>query len=110
MDRRSFIRGTLISVTAAAESTALVRLASAGEAQCLTPNRAVLLGYPEPESFFSYESPEVYTRLNNGAFVCIGIMTRLEIEQRVDESLTWNGEVQLMPGLKRGQLFFERQR
>jgi hypothetical protein len=109
MNRRSFLRGTLLSV---AGTTALVQLATPAEALALIPSHATVLGHPEPELFYrtSADSPEIYMRRNDGGFVCVGICTRLEMRQSVLNMESWSGEAVLIPGLKRGQLFFEGQR
>jgi len=112
MNRRTFLRGTLLSV---AGSQALVRLATPAESSALIPQRELVLGHPQPEtdpitSFMN--APEVYMRRpEDGAFFCIGICTKIEMHTPTfDSSSAWDGEVRLIPWLKRGELFFEGQR
>jgi len=112
MNRRTFLRGTLLSV---AGSQALVRLATPAESEALIPQRALVLGHPQPEldpTTAFMDAPEVYMRRpQDGAFICIGICTKIEVHTPTfDSSSAWDGEVRLIPGLKRGKLFFEGQR
>ncbi len=106
MNRRQFLRGTLLSV---AGTEAIVRLASSAESSALMAHREIIVGHPEPAQYFMGDSPEVYLRRNDGDFVCIGIMTQLQMSvNTVDVSqTTWKGEAILIPGMRRGQLFFE---
>lgn len=106
MNRRSFLRGTLMSV---AGTTAMVQLATPAEALTLLPNHAAVLGHPEPEFFYmaAADSPEIYVRRNDGGFVCVGICTSMRVTHTIHQMDSWQGEAMLIPGLKRGQLFFE---
>jgi hypothetical protein len=98
MERRDFLRGALLSVGA---GTALVQLANPAETAALTVREPILLGHPPlvpPLTTLPYPlSEEVYTRMADGGFVAIGIITR-----------SWNGEAELESGLLRGRIFFER--
>jgi hypothetical protein len=102
MNRRGFIRGMLMSATA---GTALVKLASAEETQFLEQG-TVALGNIEPEQHIPYMgSPEIFVR-HNGAFVCIGFIREIRTSVGVVDGMSWDGSVVLVPGLKRGELFF----
>lgn len=104
MQRRDFLRGVLLSASA---GTALIQLASPAETAALVPSQPVVLGHPEPEFFYPSDSPEVYVRRPNGGFVCVGLVTRLDVRQEIHREHSWTGEAILIPGLKEGQLFFE---
>ena len=107
MGRRSFLRGTLVSVAA---GTALVTLATAEETSQLVQGPIVLgnIGQhytPLP----SLCSPEVYIRVHD-RFVCVGLIREITVHQQHPEIITWDGSVELVPGLKRGEVWFKGQR
>jgi hypothetical protein len=106
MNRRGFLKGVLITTTAAASSTALVQLASPEDLRQLDVRRPIILGQPEPY-LFEFGDGELYVRLKNGGFVAVGYITHFAMTRSVHEVTTWEGEGILIPGLKRGQVFFE---
>lgn len=107
--RRDFLRGLLVSTSVAA-GTALVKLAEPGEVTALVTQREVVLGHPEQEFQYQGLSPEIYMRKGDG-FICVGICTRMVVAASVvDATMAWNGEARYVPGLKRGEIFFEGRR
>lgn len=113
MDRRSFLRGTLISATAG--GAALVQLAAPGDVKALVAQREVLMGQPDPSiidqnMIYMYGSP-VYLKDGSGNFYQVGFVTKIEITHRmIDVSTAWEGTSTFVPGLKEGKLTFEGQR
>jgi hypothetical protein len=102
MNRRGFIRGMLMSATA---GTALVKLASAEETQQLVAG-PVALGNVDAEHHLPYiGSPEVFVR-HNGSFLCIGFIREIRTSLGVEDAISWDGSIVLVPGLKRSELFF----
>jgi drug/metabolite transporter superfamily protein YnfA len=107
MNRRSFLRGALISATA---GTALVKLATVAETQFLSTAAPVALGNLEPEilPYWHGSSPEVYMR-HQGVFLCVGLLREIRVSQDVTDMMTWDGQVVIVPGLKREEFSFQGQ-
>lgn len=105
MQRRDFLRGILQT---AAAGTALVKLATPAEAQALTVGQPVVLSHPLP-TLFPNEAcgAEVYIRRVDGKFQCIGICRQITTHVPLHEEVFYDGQVTLIPGLKRGELFFD---
>lgn len=108
MNRRSFLRGMLVSATA---GTALVKLASAEETHFLSTTAPIAVGNLEPEIYPPdwQGSPEVYMRIH-GKFVAVGLLHQLTITQGVMEATSWEGHAVMVPGLKRGDFSFRGER
>jgi hypothetical protein len=84
MDRRNFLKGTLVGVTAAT-STALVQLASQEDMAVLEQlggeNPRMTIG--RPDNIWAWESPEVYMRdPTDGRMVCVGQLVDIKTERR----------------------------
>lgn len=106
MNRRTFLQGTLVSVAAAA-STALVRLASPDETATLAVGQPAILGQPSAH-WLPYDwTGEVFMLNRRGEFSPIGYVTRLEIKSSLNELMSWDGDVIVVPGLKRAEMSFE---
>src|SRR6267142_1121027 len=106
LDRRSFIRGMLVSATA---GTAMIQLATAEETKLLTTG-PVALGNIEPEVMPPpFSSPEVYIR-HNGVFLCVGIIREIKTTVGVTDMVSWEGQVTMVPGLKRSEMWSSGER
>lgn len=95
MERRNFLKGLLISASAAA-STALVKLASPDDVRALTTGQPATLSQPTietpimpPYGYAEY----VYMKDERGEFHPIGIVTELTVSAAVDEMLAWDGSI-----------------
>lgn len=107
MERRNFIKGLLVSASAAT-GAALVKLAEPGEAAALVLQRDVLLAQPERTRFPGLQAigAEVYVKKGD-EFIAVGIMRSINVRSGlVDASMAYDGEVMLVPGIKSGTLFF----
>jgi hypothetical protein len=108
MERRSFIKGLLVSASA---GTALVRLASEEEVSALVVNQPTILTQPNPMRLDTAQHAfmiggEVYVRYE-GMFVPIGFITQLHVRRAQTEvAPAWDGEVQYIPGLKSASFSF----
>lgn len=108
MERRGFIKGLLASV---AGGTALVKLTSEQEVAALTIGAPVAVGNIV-EAFHIPNmnwSPEVYVRAPNGIFLCVGLLREVRMTQDITDIMTWDGNVVMVPGLKRGEFDFSGQ-
>lgn len=114
LDRRSFLRGTLLGVTTVATTvnadlTALVKLATPEEAAQLTVGAPALIGQPPP---FQLPGPDV---IGADVFVCdtsgdyrpIGYLTELTITRDIQDHGKWDGQIVYAPGPKRGTFRFK---
>lgn len=106
MERRNFLRGLLVSATA---GEAIIKLATAEETQALVVREPVVLGQPT-----MYALPngndlmgEVFIRNRKGGYEQIGYITDLRIEATISDMTSWNGTIQLVPGVKRATASFE---
>lgn len=89
--------------------TALVKLPSAAEVEHFTKQPDIVIGpTPSMPSFPSghWMGGLVYMEDAKGRFEPIGYVQEINISCAVDEVLTWDGDVKLIPGLKRGTLKF----
>lgn len=115
MDRRNFIRGLLVSASVGA-GTALVRLAKPEEVTGLVAGEQTLIAQPGNRQHvpaLEGISSEVYIRKvwqGQEVYVPIGYIREITIGSNVAELVTWDGKVDLVPGLKRGRLLFDGQR
>jgi len=105
MERRSFLKGFLISASAAA-GTALVQLATPEQAIALIQDHDVVLGQPN-----RYEPPwmgsEIYMKHTSG-YVPVGYLTQLNMRTEMnDASSWWEGHGTLIPGIKHWTFEFE---
>lgn len=104
MNRRNFLKGTLVGVTAA---TALVQLASPGEVEALqalaTADPHLMLGRPDIEGVPSsmMETPEVFMYVG-GKLVCVGTLVDLKVtHSQMDVTPLGAENRQFMPGMRR---------
>jgi hypothetical protein len=105
MNRRELLKGTLLSVSAAA-CTALVQLATPEETEALTLHAPTLMGQPEilvvPASIVGRE---VYVRVglaDGEQYLPIGIVDSFEMHRwPIDASTTRDGAQRFIPGLPR---------
>ena len=81
MNRRDFIRGTVIGTTAAA-ATALVQLATPEEAEALAIKDPVILPPTEPSKVIPPPGEFVYVRDNKGNYLSIGIFVGMDMKLR----------------------------
>lgn len=109
MERRSFIKGLLVSAGA---GTALVKLAVPGEAEALVVQREVMLGHLDEERCIpNLATPEIYMRRADGAFQCVGFCTHVEVKAGwLEPGIGWEGQVIIVPGMRGGTLYFEGRR
>ena len=104
MERRSFLKGLLVSVTA---ETALVKLANVREISALHTGHDVLLhqppsGTPAPNDLVQafMHDPRVYLRSAEGRFLPLGFITELMPERHpVDVSSYDDQNIVMSPGL-----------
>lgn len=114
LERRSFLRGLLVSASAAA-GTALVKLAKPEDVKALVEQRETLLSqhqhHPvsrENPPDFDWVNGEVFVRDRRGDFAPIGYLTSYEISTAVDAMLDWHGTIRVVPGLQTGTARFSR--
>lgn len=101
MERRSFLKGVLTSVTA---GTALVRLATPGEATSLVADRDVLIGQPNvrPVNFglTGLLGRDIFMYNDVGEMFPAGYLTEIEVSNDPDK-FEWGGTIHLAPGITR---------
>lgn len=106
MNRRDFLRGTVVGVTAAA-STALVQIATPEETRLVKEGAPVtvasspVLMAPRP----TWEHT-VYMKNSHGEFVAVGLVTRISMEAHVDRAFSWEGEAMLVPQRRTATMLF----
>jgi hypothetical protein len=108
MERRSFVKGLLLSATA---GTALVKLANPEEVHALTVQQDVVLDQfiRHPNELIAYDLPyrDVFIRGNDGQFMSIGMITRIEQRMTMKNVVTISGEAVFVPGARDTRFFFE---
>lgn len=108
MNRRFFLKGIL---TSAAAGTAMVQLATPKEVEVLAVSQEVLIGQPQslfyPAGLMSGDSIVYMRHPDSGEFEPIGYCTQIHLHTPIMENFSWEGTVQLVPGLKRATLEFK---
>lgn len=94
----------------AAAGTALIKLPSSVEVERFTQAPDIVIGPPPlmpqaPYAHWMMGGP-VYVQNEAGEFEPIGYVREITINTSIEEYPSWNGEVTLVPGLKRGSLTF----
>jgi hypothetical protein len=96
MDRRDFLRGTILATTAAA-STALVKLASPAEVLALNVEKPVLLRTAITDTIRRSDASVgalVYIQTPHDGYQPIGVLTRMEVTRRaIDATMAGHGTV-----------------
>jgi hypothetical protein len=105
MDRRNFLKGTLVGMAAA--TTALVQIASPEEVTTLKALASIdprmVIGRPgHPEHLPAWDRPEVYMKDPAGQFVSVGLLVDLKVDRQVVDISSAQDEFRrTMPGLQR---------
>lgn len=104
MDRRQFLKGTIVAI-AAAEAT--VRLATPAETALLETKQPVALANITPTaadfSSLFFNDPTIYMRSQNGKeYIPIGVVTSMTKNVEYLDAGQWEGEFQVTkPGIAR---------
>ena len=112
MDRRNFVRGIVLGAGSALAGMklddemdkALVQLATPSDVEKLARGPVGILqdGLSNPIGV----GPEVYMKTKAGGFESVGYVTRIDVTHGMEEMLSWDGQVHLIPGLRRATLEF----
>jgi hypothetical protein len=110
MERRSFIKGLLISATA---GEALVKLATPEETSALAVAQPILLkqegGSSRPFPPFDALMSEVYIK-NGNAFQSIGFVREVSVHHDHLENFSWDGTIEIVPGFRHATARFSNER
>lgn len=106
MERRSFLKGLLVSVSA---GTAMVKLATPAETQALVVAGPVLLGQPEcvVNPYGIYPGDDVFVRRSTGEFDRIGFLRTVTVTANISDLTTFDGEIQLVPDQRDARATFD---